>query len=74
VLLSRHGRGWLPIPTDDWYIIPYEVMGRTNCSLHFTPGSKRKKYGANYEAWDLLKERGRTIQAREEREEASALA
>ena len=35
----------LLIPIDDWYIIPFEVMGRKNSSLHFTPRSKRQKYG-----------------------------
>lgn len=53
----------LLIPIDDWYIIPFEVMGMTNCSLHFTPNSKRQKYGEYREAWDLLKETGLTIQA-----------
>jgi hypothetical protein len=43
------------IPIDTWYIIPYEVMGRTNCTLHFTPGSKRQKYAAYREAWHLLR-------------------
>jgi PD-(D/E)XK endonuclease len=46
------------IPIDDWYIIPYEVMG-----MHFTPHSKRHKYGEYREAWHLLKETGLTIQA-----------
>jgi hypothetical protein len=53
----------LLIPRDDWYIIPFEVMGRTNCSLHFTPKSKRQKYGEYWEAWDLLRDEGLTIQA-----------
>jgi hypothetical protein len=53
----------LLIPIDDWYIIPFEVMGRTNSSLHFTPKSKRQKYGEYREAWDLLRETGLTIQA-----------
>src|SRR5271165_1522867 len=53
----------LLIPIDDWYIIPFEVMGRTNCSVHFTPGSVRQKYGQYREAWHLLKETGLTIQA-----------
>src|SRR6202035_950251 len=35
----------LLIPVDDWYIIPFEVMGRTNSSIHFTPKGKRQKYG-----------------------------
>ena len=43
------------IPIDVWYIIPYELMGQTNCSLHFTPGSKRQKYAAYREAWHLLR-------------------
>jgi hypothetical protein len=45
----------LLIPIDDWYIIPFEVMGRKNCSLHFTPKSKRPKYGEYREAWHLLR-------------------
>ena len=54
----------LLIPIDDWYIIPFEVMGRSNCSLHFTPKSKRQKYGKYREAWQLLqRESGLTIQA-----------
>src|ERR1700688_915505 len=50
------------IPIDAWYIIPYELMGRTNCSLHFTPDSKRHKYAAYREAWYLL--RGEDLKAR----------
>jgi PD-(D/E)XK endonuclease len=53
----------LLIPVDDWYIIPFEVMGRTNTSIHFTPKGKRQKYGRYREAWDLLKETGLTIQS-----------
>ncbi len=53
----------LLIPVDEWYIIPFEVMGRKNLSLHFTPKSKRQKYGEYREAWDLLKQTGLTIQA-----------
>jgi PD-(D/E)XK endonuclease len=53
----------LLIPIDDWYIIPFEVMGRTNSSIHFTPGSKRQKYGEYREAWDLFREPGLTILA-----------
>jgi hypothetical protein len=48
----------LLIPIDDWYIIPYEVMG-----MHFTPKSKRDKYDQYREAWHLLRETGLTIQA-----------
>jgi hypothetical protein len=47
------------IPIDAWYIIPYEVMGRTNCSLHFTPDSKRHKYASYREAWHLLRGKGK---------------
>ncbi len=53
----------LLVPIDDWYIIPFEVVGITNCSLHFTPKSKRQKYGKYREAWDLLRETGLTILA-----------
>jgi PD-(D/E)XK endonuclease len=54
----------LLVPIDDWYIIPFEVMGRKNSSLHFTPKSKRQKYGRYREAWELLRgETGLTIQA-----------
>ena len=53
----------LLIPMDDWYIIPFEVLGRTNFSIHFTPGSARQKYGQYREAWHLLRETGLTIQA-----------
>jgi hypothetical protein len=48
----------LLIPIDDWYIIPFEVMGRKNSSIHFTPGSKRQKYGPYLEAWEMLREVG----------------
>jgi hypothetical protein len=53
----------LLIPIDEWYIIPYEVIGRTNLSIHFTPESVRQKYGEYREAWHLLRETGLTIQA-----------
>jgi hypothetical protein len=54
----------LLIPIDDWYIIPFEVMGRKNSSLHFTPKSKRQKYGRYREAWELLRgDKGLTIRA-----------
>jgi len=49
----------LLIPIDDWYIIPFEVMGRKNSSLHFTPTSTRQKYGKYREAWELLRGVGR---------------
>jgi len=58
-------RGYLPgtvdffalyvIPTDDWYIVPYAVVGPRFANLHFTPGAKRRlKYGKYQEAWHLL--------------------
>jgi PD-(D/E)XK nuclease superfamily protein len=53
----------LLIPIDDWYIIPFEVIGRTNTSIHFTPESVRQKYGEYREAWHLLRDTGLTIQA-----------
>src|SRR6266851_4807010 len=53
----------LLIPVDDWYIIPFEVMGRTNSSIHFTPGGMRQKYERYLEAWHLLRETGLTIRA-----------
>jgi len=62
----------LLIPIDDWYIIPFEVMGRKNSSLHFTPGSRRQKYGEYREAWSLLREPGLTIQACGDEEWAGA--
>jgi PD-(D/E)XK endonuclease len=52
----------LLIPVDYWYIVPYEVIGRTNSSVHFTPAAQRQKYGEYREAWDLLRS-GVTIQA-----------
>jgi hypothetical protein len=42
------------IPIDSWYIIPYEVLGEENCTLHLTPESKRGKYRGYCEAWGLL--------------------
>jgi len=65
----------LLIPIDDWYIIPFEVMGRKNCSIHFTPMSRRQKYGKYQEGWELLREEtGHTIQACwDETEEAGSL-
>jgi hypothetical protein len=59
----RNGEYSLNVMGPHWYIIPFEVMGRTNSSLHFTPTSKRQKYGEYWEAWDLLREEGLTIQA-----------
>jgi hypothetical protein len=43
------------IPTDDWYIMPYAVMGTRNRTLHLTPNDEQK-YGEYQEAWHLLRE------------------
>jgi hypothetical protein len=53
----------LLIPIDEWYIIPFDVIGEMHCSLHFSPRNRRQKYGSYREAWHLLKENGLTIQA-----------
>lgn len=53
----------LLIPVDQWYIIPFEVVGEMHCSLHFSPRNQRQKYGRYREAWHLLKENGLAIQA-----------
>ena len=73
-MMGFHRKRYLPgtvdffavllIPVDDWYIVPYEVMGSKNCTLHFTPSSTRQKYGAYREAWHLLEgDPGLTIHA-----------
>jgi hypothetical protein len=67
VMGPKHGtkrRGYEPgtvdffamyiVPTDDWYIMPYAVIGKKNTMLHFTPDSERQKYGKYQEAWHLL--------------------
>lgn len=48
------------IPTDDWYIIPYAVIGEQNTTLHFMPRSKRQKHGRYQEAWHLLRNAANT--------------
>jgi hypothetical protein len=53
----------LLIPVDTWYIVPFELIIATTRSLHFSPRSRRQKYGEYREAWHLLKETGLTIQA-----------
>jgi hypothetical protein len=53
----------LLIPIDEWYIIPFDVIGTKVNSIHFTPKSKRQKYGEYREAWHLLRQSGLTIQA-----------
>jgi hypothetical protein len=47
------------IPVNQWYIIPYTVLGK-KCTLHFTPGGKRQKYARYLEAWELLSGQGWT--------------
>jgi len=42
------------IPTDDWYIIPYAVVGERNANVYFRPGMKGQKYEKYREAWHLL--------------------
>ncbi|MFZ0771135.1 MAG: group I intron-associated PD-(D/E)XK endonuclease [Candidatus Sulfotelmatobacter sp.] len=44
------------IPLDDWYIIPYAVIGRRNKALYFNLDKKRRKHGKYREAWHLLLE------------------
>ena len=45
------------IPEDQWYIIPYEALGK-KLTVHFTPGGKRQKYARYLEAWELLMAEG----------------
>jgi PD-(D/E)XK endonuclease len=42
------------IPTDDWYIIPYAVVGDRDTDVYFKPGTKKQKYEKYREAWHLL--------------------
>jgi hypothetical protein len=42
------------IPTDDWYIIPYAVVGERDANVYFKPGMKGQKYEKYREAWHLL--------------------
>jgi len=44
------------IPTDDWYIIPYSVVGDRDANVFFRPGQKEQKYEKYREAWHLLVE------------------
>ena len=63
----------LLIPIDEWYIIPFEVIGEMHCSLHFSPRNQRQKYGKYREAWKSLRgETGLTIHACREDEWADA--
>jgi PD-(D/E)XK endonuclease len=41
------------IPVDEWYIIPYEALGK-KLTLHFRPDGGRQKYRKYREAWHLL--------------------
>ena len=85
---SRGRRGYAPgkvdffaiyiIPTDDWYIIPYAVVGDRDANLFFRPGLKGQKYSEYREAWHLLLDasKGRTegpleIQACREEDDSS---
>jgi hypothetical protein len=42
------------IPVDAWYILPFEMTGKST-SMHFTPGGRWEKHKKDREAWDLLK-------------------
>jgi hypothetical protein len=44
------------IPTDDWYILPYELIGERDANVYLRPGSKDQKYEKYREAWHLLLE------------------
>ena len=47
------------VPLDDWYIIPYTVIGNRNKVLYFNLDKKLRKYGKYREAWHLLWMRAR---------------
>jgi hypothetical protein len=61
---ARGRRGYAPgtvdffaiylIPTDDWYILPYALVGDRDANVYFEPGYKDQKYGEYREAWRLL--------------------
>jgi hypothetical protein len=63
---SRGRRGYAPgtvdffaiyiIPTDDWYILPYALIGNRDANVYFKPGVKKQKYSEYREAWQLLVE------------------
>jgi len=58
---ARGRRGYAPgmvdffaiyiIPTDDWYIMPYAVVGDRDANVFFKPGMKGQKYEKYREAW-----------------------
>jgi hypothetical protein len=43
------------IPVNQWYIIPYDALGK-KLTVHFTPGGTRQKYAPYLEAWELLRD------------------
>ncbi len=45
----------LLIPIDEWYIVPYEVLGESNCTLHLRPKGGKQLYREYREAWELLR-------------------
>ena len=49
----------LLIPVDEWYIIPYEVLGESNCTVHLRPEGGKQLYREYREAWELLRGEGR---------------
>jgi len=61
---SKGRRGYAPgtvdffaiyiIPTDDWYILPYALIGDRDANVYFRPGAEGQKYGEYREAWHLL--------------------
>jgi len=53
----------LVIPVDEWYIIPYAVLGDSCGTLHLRPEGGRQVYGEYREAWYLLQQTGFTIMA-----------
>ncbi len=65
----RRTRGYAPgtvdffavyiVPTDDWYIFPYSVIGNKKMTLHLYTASQRSKYNKYREAWHLLVEAAR---------------
>ncbi|MGA9511802.1 MAG: group I intron-associated PD-(D/E)XK endonuclease [Candidatus Sulfotelmatobacter sp.] len=53
------------IPRDDWYILPYAVVGDRDANVYFKPGFKKQKYGEYREAWDLLLEAAKSKNKKE---------
>jgi hypothetical protein len=46
----------LLIPVDEWYIIPYQVLGESNCTVHLRPNGGKQLYREYREAWELLRD------------------